>query len=256
MVIAARAPVTNMYESVVFVGLGTALSGLIFRLVYRKNYVLIDATAVSTLALVLADTCFDPSIQPLTPVLRSNFWLVIHVMTIMLSYAAFARAWLVGNITLGCRLTSRPNWDAIAVLNKLTYQLLQAGVLLLILGTFLGAWWADYSWGRFWGWDPKEVWALVTLLLYLALLHARLVGWVGDLRLAAYAALCFTSILMAWYGVNYVLASGLHSYGFGGGGQGYVLAAVILQLIYVRVAMRYAADRANGPEQALPSSQL
>jgi ABC-type transport system involved in cytochrome c biogenesis permease subunit len=236
MVIAARAPVTNMYESVVFVGLGAALFGLIFRLVYRKDYVLTGAAAVSTLALLLADTCFDPSIQPLTPVLRNNFWLVIHVMTIMLSYAAFALAWLIGNITLVFSLLRNANRATVAILTRLTYQFVQAGILLLIAGTFLGAWWADYSWGRFWGWDPKEVWALVTLLLYLALLHARLVGWVGDFGLAAFSVVCFASILMAWYGVNYVLATGLHSYGFGGGGQVYVLAALAVQFIGVGAA--------------------
>ena len=241
VIIAGRAPVTNMYESVVFVGLGTALFGLIFQLVYRKNYVLTAAAAVSTLALALADTCFDPSIQPLNPVLRNNFWLVAHVMTIMLSYADFALAWLIGNITLGFLVQRRANRRAIAVLTKLTYKFLQAGVLLLIIGTFLGAWWADYAWGRFWGWDPKEVWALITLMFYLALLHARRVGWAGDLGLAAFSVVCFASIVMAWYGVNYVLATGLHSYGSGSGGQGYVLAAGALQLVYVGAAALHVA---------------
>jgi cytochrome c-type biogenesis protein CcsB len=237
--ISARAPVTNMYESVVFVGLGAAAFGLVFELIYRKRYMLTAAAAVSTLALMLADACpaiLDPSIRPLTPVLRSNFWLVIHVMTIMLSYAAFALALVTGNIALGFYLRRSANRAAIAALSKLTYQLLQAGVLLLILGTFLGASWADYSWGRFWGWDPKEVWALITLLGYLALLHARHVGWLHDFGVAAFSVLCFTLILMAWYGVNFVLGTGLHSYGFGGGGQIYVLAAIGLQFLYVGAA--------------------
>jgi cytochrome c-type biogenesis protein CcsB len=247
MVIAQRAPVTNMYESVVFVGLGTAVLGVVFQAVYRKSYVLLAAAAVSTLALLLADVCptiLDPSIRPLTPVLRSNFWLAIHVMTIMLSYAAFAMALLTGNIALGFHLRRSDGGAAIAVLSKVTYQFLQAGVLLLILGTFLGASWADYAWGRFWGWDPKEVWALVTLLGYLALLHARRIGWVGDFGLAAFAVLCFTLILMAWYGVNFVLGTGLHSYGFGGGGQVYVLAAAAAQFVYVGAAtLRVASER-------------
>ena len=237
--ISARAPVTNMYESVVFVGLGAAALGLVFEIIYGKRYMLTAAAAVSTLALILADTCpaiLDPSIRPLTPVLRSNFWLVIHVMTIMLSYAAFALALLTGNIALGFYLRRSANRAAIAALSKLTYQLLQAGVLLLIIGTFLGASWADYAWGRFWGWDPKEVWALITLLGYLALLHARHVGWVHDFGMAAFSVLCFTLILMAWYGVNFVLGTGLHSYGFGGGGQSYVLSAIALQFLYVGAA--------------------
>lgn len=248
LAISQRAPVTNMYESVVFVGLGTAVLGLVFELVYRNYYALVAAAAVSTLALVLADNCptiLDPAIRPLTPVLRSNFWLVIHVMTIMLSYAAFALALLTGNATLGFCLRRRPNPVAVATLSRLTYQFLQAGVLLLILGTFLGASWADYAWGRFWGWDPKEVWALITLLGYLALLHARCVGWVGDFGLAALSVVCFTLIVMAWYGVNYVLGTGLHSYGFGGGGRIYVLAVIGLQFLYVGAVSLRAA---NPPE--------
>ena len=121
-------------------------------------------------------------------------------------------------------------------MNRLTYKFLQAGVLLLILGTFLGASWGDYAWGRFWGWDPKEVWALITLLGYLALLHARRIGWVGHFGMAAFSVLCFTLVLTTWYGVNFVLGTGLHSYGSGGGGQGYVLAAVALQFLYVGAA--------------------
>ncbi len=239
-IISGRAPVTNMYESVVFMGLGAACIGLILQAVYRKQFILPVAAALCTLALVLADYCptiLDPSIRPLTPVLRSNFWLVIHVMTIMLSYAAFGLALLIGNITLWFYLVRPDRGAAIAVFSKLTYQCLQAGVLLLIIGTFLGASWADYSWGRFWGWDPKEVWALITLLGYLALLHARYVGWVGDFGMAAYSVLCFTLIVMAWYGVNFVLGTGLHSYGFGGGGQIYVLTAVALQFLYVGIVV-------------------
>jgi ABC-type transport system involved in cytochrome c biogenesis permease subunit len=242
--ISGRAPVTNMYESVLFVGLGTAVLGLVFELIYHKYYSLMAAAAVSTLALLLADNCptiLDPSIRPLTPVLRSNFWLVIHVMTIMLSYAAFALALLIGNTTLGFLFRRRPNRAAIAALSNLTYRLLQAGVLLLIIGTFLGASWADYAWGRFWGWDPKEVWALITLLGYLAILHARSIGWLRDFGLAAFSVVCFTLIVMAWYGVNFVLSTGLHSYGFGGGGRIYVLAVIGLQFLYVGAALLRAA---------------
>ena len=250
MAIAGRAPVTNMYESVVFVGFGTAVLGLVFQLIYRKSYVLTAAAAVTALVLILADACpaiLDPSIRPLMPVLRSNFWLAIHVMTIMLSYAAFALGLLIGNISLGFHLRRPANEAAIAVLSKVTYKCLQAGVLLLIIGTFLGASWADYAWGRFWGWDPKEVWALITLLGYLALLHARHIGWVGDFGMAAFSVLCFTLILMAWYGVNFVLGTGLHSYGFGGGGQAYMVAAVAVQFLYVGAATL----RAGGGERPL-----
>ncbi len=244
--ISARAPVTNMYESVIYLGLGTAVLGVVFELLYRKKYILAAAAAVSTVALILADNCpavLDPSFRPLQPVLRSNFWLVTHVMSITLSYAAFALALGIGDITLGYYLFGAEKREEVAALSKFTYKTLQVGVLLLAVGTILGGVWADYAWGRFWGWDPKEVWALIALLGYLAVLHARYTGWAGHRGLAALSVACFALVVMAWYGVNFVLGAGLHSYGFGGGGQGLVLAAVALQLIYVAIAVSVSVLR-------------
>jgi cytochrome c-type biogenesis protein CcsB len=238
--ISGRPPVTNMYESVVYVGAGVAVLGLVLELIYRKTYILTAAATVTAILLVLADNCpliLDPSVRPLEPVLRSNFWLVTHVMTITLSYAAFALALGIANITLGHYLFGSNNQGAIIFLSRFTYKAVQIGVLLLSAGVILGGVWADYSWGRFWGWDPKEVWALVALLGYLAVLHARFAGWVGHRGLAALSVACFSLVVMAWYGVNFVLGAGLHSYGFGGGGQGYVCSAVALQLLYVGVAL-------------------
>ncbi len=251
MAISGRAPVTNMYESVIYVGLGVAVLGMIFELVYRKKYILAAATAVSTLTLVLADNCsilLDPSLRPLQPVLRNNFWLVIHVLTITLSYAAFALALGISNITLAYFLVRSQNRHAINALNRFTYRSLQVGVLLLAIGTILGGVWADYAWGRFWGWDPKEVWALIALLGYLALLHARYAGWVGQFGLPAWSIACFSLVVVAWYGVNFVLGAGLHSYGFGGGGQGYVGGILIFQFLYVGLAaLRYRRNNTGPP---------
>ncbi len=216
MAIAGRAPVTNMYESVLSVGLGTAVFGLIFTVIYRKRMVLAAAAAISTLALVLA-MAFDSSFQPLMPVLRSNYWLIIHVITVMASYAAFALAWIIGNSALGFDLARSKDEATKDALARVVYWTLLAGVLLLETGTVLGAMWADESWGRFWSWDRKEVWALISLLIYLAVLHARCVGWVGNRGLAALSAIGFSLVLMAWYGVNLMGAGSLHSYGFTGG---------------------------------------
>jgi ABC-type transport system involved in cytochrome c biogenesis permease subunit len=244
-IVAGRPPVTNMYESVVYVGAGVALFGLIFELRYRRKYFLSAAATISTLILILADNSplvLDPAVRPLEPVLRSNFWLVTHVLTITLSYAALALALGLGNIALGYGLFRSPNHDTVAALGRFTYKVLQLGVLLLAAGIILGGVWADYSWGRFWGWDPKEVWALVALLAYLAVLHARFAGWVGERGLAALSVTCFALVVMAWYGVNFVLGAGLHSYGFGGGGQGWVYGAVVLQLIYVGIAVVWTPE--------------
>ncbi|MCA9891079.1 MAG: cytochrome c biogenesis protein CcsA, partial [Anaerolineae bacterium] len=123
-----------------------------------------------TFAMVLADTApviLDPSLQPLEPVLRSNMWLVIHVMTITLSYAAFFLAFGIGDYGVLLSIKDETaNKAKIRELSKTCYQLIQVGVLLLAAGTILGGVWADYSWGRFWGWDPKETWAFIALMGY------------------------------------------------------------------------------------------
>ncbi|MHB1037205.1 MAG: cytochrome c biogenesis protein [Pirellulales bacterium] len=258
--ISGRAPVSNMYESVIYVGLGVAVIGLLFELIYRRQFVLAAASAVATVTLVLADNCpalLDPNLRPLAPVLRNNFWLVIHVMTITLSYAAFALALGIGNIALGYYLVGSKNRAVLDALGRFTYRTLQIGVALLALGTVTGGIWADYSWGRFWGWDPKEVWALIALLAYLAVLHARYIGWVGNRGLAALSVLCFSVVVMAWYGVNFILGAGLHSYGFSGnGGQVYVAGALAAQFLYVVLAMVRPGPVEDGLAACCPSADV
>ena len=112
-------------------------------------------------------------------------------------------------------------------LSNFIYRAMQVGVLLIAAGTILGGVWADYSWGRFWGWDPKEVWALITLLVYLVPLHGRFAGWVNTFGLVVASIVCFLSVVMAWYGVNFVLGVGLHSYGFVDGGSQGMMSIII-----------------------------
>ena len=237
MQIAGRPPVTNMYESVVWVGFGIAAIALLFELISRSRYYLLAAAPLSVVCLILADSLpavLDPSIAPLVPVLRDNFWLSIHVPTIALSYASFALALGLGHVALGNYLLAPTATQRIKTLSQLNYRILQVGVLLLTAGIILGGIWAHFSWGRFWGWDPKETWALIALLCYLAPLHGRLVGWIGDFGLSVASVVSFNAILMAWYGVNFVLGTGLHSYGFGTGGSGLVIAGLVgLDLLFV-----------------------
>ena len=156
---------------------------------------------------------------------------------------------------------SRPKLDArgramqqtaaqIKPLANFIYRTMQVGVLLIAAGTILGGVWADYSWGRFWGWDPKEVWALITLLVYLIPLHGRFAGWVNTFGLVMASVVCFLSVIMAWYGVNFVLGVGLHSYGFVEGGSQGVVGAVVLAVLAVAVAAawrrRLASSRVAG----------
>jgi cytochrome c-type biogenesis protein CcsB len=239
VMISGRPPITNMYESVVWVSFGAALFALILEAIYRQRYYIVAVAPLSVLMLLLADqfpAVLDASIGPLVPVLRSNYWLAVHVPTITLGYAAFAVAMGVGHIALGYYMFAPQARDTIARLENFVYRAMQIGVLLLAAGTILGGIWAQEAWGRFWGWDPKETWALIALLSYLIPLHGRLAGWMSNFALSVAAVVCFLSVLMAWYGVNFVLGKGLHSYGFGVGGFGYVLGFVALELVFVGAA--------------------
>ncbi|MBX3415330.1 MAG: cytochrome c biogenesis protein CcsA [Pirellulales bacterium] len=228
------------------------------------------ATAVAFLGACTASFADIPGedIEPLQPVLRDNFWLLIHVLTIVASYAAGALAWGLGTIALFYYLfgkyreptstalsaTHRPaggetvaravRYRAPAECDALAgyvYKSIQVAVVLLAAGTILGALWADVAWGRFWGWDPKEVWALISFLVYLAILHGRYAGMFGNFGLVVGSALGASAIVMSWYGVNFVLGVGLHSYGFGSGGQLEVFGAMMAYwlALVLPAAVRY-----------------
>jgi cytochrome c-type biogenesis protein CcsB len=233
--VAGRPPVTNMYESIIWVSFGVVVFAWILYGMHRQAIVLCVAQFLACFGLIAgaaAPAMLDPSIHPLVPVLRSNYWLTIHVLTITLSYAAFALTFGLANVALFQMVKKAPQ-QKIATLNQLTYRAMQFGVVFIAAGTILGGIWADYSWGRFWGWDPKEVWALITLLCYLVILHGRYTNWMGQFGFAIGSALSFLSVVMAWYGVNFVLGVGLHSYGFATGGSAWVLGFVGLELLYL-----------------------
>jgi cytochrome c-type biogenesis protein CcsB len=245
--IAGRPPVTNMYESIIWVSFAVSFFGMIFFARYRTSVYLLAALPVTLTALLLVfqmPIAMPSSIDPLVPVLRDNFWLTIHVLTITLSYAAFALAMGFGHILLFRYARDPHGARADAPMHFWLYRVLQLGVLLLAAGTILGGVWANYSWGRFWGWDPKETWALIALLCYIVTLHGRLAGWWTQFGLVVASVVCFLAVLMAWYGVNFVLGKGLHSYGFGIGGGTYVATFVIVDLAFVGFAIwRYRMSR-------------
>jgi cytochrome c-type biogenesis protein CcsB len=245
--IAGRPPVTNMYESIIWVSFAVSFFGMIFFARYRTPIYLLAALPVTLIALLLVHQmpiAMPSSIDPLVPVLRDNFWLTIHVLTITLSYAAFALAMGFGHILLWRYACNPSAARADAPMHFWLYRVLQLGVLLLAAGTILGGVWANYSWGRFWGWDPKETWALIALLCYITTLHGRLAGWWTEFGLVVASVVCFLAVLMAWYGVNFVLGKGLHSYGFGIGGETYVATFVIADLLFVGFAIwRYRASK-------------
>ena len=246
--VAERAPVANMYETIVFASWGAVLLALAFEARHGTRLFAACASGLSVVFLLLADSVpiFDSAIDPLAPVLRDNFWLSSHVLTITLGYAALFLALALGHVSLALLFLGRGE-ARVRTVSGFVYRSMQAGTLLLAAGTLLGGVWASYSWGRFWGWDPKETWALIALLVYLAILHARFAGWLKDFGLAVGSIVGGLSVLMAWYGVNYVLGTGLHSYGFGSGGaNGWVAAYVALELAIVAVvALRVRGPRAD-----------
>ena len=249
--IAGRPPVTNMYESIIWVSFAVSVFGMIFFMRYRAPVYLLAALPVTLVALLLVHQmpiAMPSSIDPLVPVLRDNFWLTVHVLTITLSYAAFALAMGFGHILLWRYARNPVAARADAPMHFWLYRVLQLGVLLLAAGTILGGVWANYSWGRFWGWDPKETWALIALLCYILALHGRLAGWWTQFGLAVASVVCFLAVLMAWYGVNFVLGKGLHSYGFGIGGETYVATFIVLDLLFVAFAIwRYRSSKLAVP---------
>ena len=249
--IAGRPPVTNMYESIIWVSFAVSFFGMIFFARYRTPVYLLAALPVSLVALLLVHQmpiAMPSSIDPLVPVLRDNFWLTIHVLTITLSYAAFALAMGFGHILLWRYARNPVAARADQPMHFWLYRVLQLGVILLAAGTILGGVWANYSWGRFWGWDPKETWALIALLCYILTLHGRLAGWWTQFGLVVASVVCFLAVLMAWYGVNFVLGKGLHSYGFGLGGETYVVSFVVADLLFVAFAIwRYRGTKRPRP---------
>ena len=238
--LAGRPPVTNMYESILWVAFGTSLFALIFSFRHRSQTYLLAASPVVILALIASDlqpAVLDPAMNPLVPVLRSNFWLTTHVLTVTLSYGAFALATALAHfLVIGAIRKNTPLSNEDPGVMHL-YRSLQIGILLLAVGVILGGVWANYSWGRFWDWDPKETWSLVALLSYIVLLHGRLAGWWTGYGLAVGSIAGFLTILMAWYGVNFVLGKGLHSYGFGSGGQSYVAAFALAEIAFMAFAL-------------------
>lgn len=223
--------------------------------VFQRRPFALAGAVVSFIAMALAyyapASVMHQNIGSIAPILRDNFWLAVHVVTIMASYASAAIALILGNVALGYylfgRYVGRRPPPACKTLAGFTYTAIKITVLLLAAGTILGALWADKAWGRFWAWDPKEVWALVSLLVYLGFLHARHIGWSGDFGMALMGVLGAGAILCTWYGVNFLMGSGMHSYGFGAGGQWQVGLAVTLQGLFVLAAgVRYGIGTGGG----------
>ncbi len=227
------APITNMFGTMIWVSFGITLFSFVLFSIY-KNYVIPGITLIASgLLLMLTEQIpliLSPDLDPIVAVLRSNFWLSTHVTTITISYAAFTIAMILGNIGLVRLWFVKDNEAYFKEYSHYAYRMIQLGCFLLTVGIILGGIWADYSWGRFWGWDPKETWALIADLGFLAILHSRLTGWITPFSLLAWSPMAYLLVIMAWYGVNFILAAGLHSYGFSSGGATMVAVFVSIQV--------------------------
>jgi len=213
--IAGRAPWSNMYESLLAIGWALTLIAIIFEAIRRDRVFAISGAILGALVLGLAQfASLDRGINPLVPALQS-YWLNYHVITTLTGYACLALAMAVGHAVLVAGVRSRGEvTPTIAALAKANLRIVQIGTLFLISGILLGAVWANASWGRFWGWDPKETWALICWFVYIILLHGRSAGWLAWRGMAIASVAVFPVVIMTYYGVNYYL-SGLHSYGAG-----------------------------------------
>ena len=216
--ISGHVPWSNGYESMIYIAWATMLFGLLFG---RKSLLTIAATAfVTSMILMFAHmNWMDPEITNLVPVLDS-YWVMIHVSIIVASYGPFTLSMILGMLALFLMVITTQNnkkkldlmIKEITIINEMS---ITVGLALLVIGNFLGGMWANESWGRYWGWDPKETWALVSIMVYAFILHTRLIpGLRGRLAFNILAVFSFASILMTYLGVNHLL-SGLHSYAAG-----------------------------------------
>ncbi len=212
-----HAPLSNLYESLVFFAWCTVLVYLVLE--WRIKTRVVGAFATPFAAMAMAYASFSPrvrdSIEPLIPALQSN-WLIAHVITCFIGYAAFAVACGLGIMYL---VRGDSKGDGIIsslperrVIDSLMHQTIIFGMIWLSTGIITGAVWANQAWGTYWSWDPKETWSLITWIVYGVTLHARFVqGWRGK-KIAVLSIIGFLSVFFTYFGVNFLL-SGLHSYG-------------------------------------------
>lgn len=216
--VSGHAPMSNGYETMIFISWVTILAGFIFS--RRSLFVLAATSVLGGFTLLIAHLSFmDPEITNLVPVLQS-YWLTLHVSIITSSYGFLGLGAIIGIIVLILYsiISTHNKNEIVSTIEELTvinYKSLTIGLYLLTIGTFLGAIWANESWGRYWGWDPKETWSLITIIIYSFIIHSKnIVGLRGLFAFNAMALFGFSSVLMTYFGVNYYL-SGLHSYAGG-----------------------------------------
>ncbi len=250
--LSGHAPWSNGYESLILVAWGSLLAGFAF-----MRYSKITLAATSLLAFFVLMTAshssYDPQLTNLQPVLKS-YWLIIHVATLTISYGFLGLGFILGIINLFILLfrnvRNKSRLDSIIhELTSINEMNLTIGIVLATVGTFLGGIWANESWGRYWGWDAKETWALIIVLVYTLILHLRFIPKLsGVFAFNTAAVLGFGSVLMTFIGVNYYFTKGLHSYGAGDTPVFPVWAWLMILCLLLLMVFAYIKSVALNPE--------
>jgi ABC-type transport system involved in cytochrome c biogenesis permease subunit len=232
--ILSRAPVSNMFETVIYVPWIAVLASLILRIFVKNNSALIASSLVSLVLLLLVKiTNMNSNLENVQAVLDSQYWLLIHVLMVVGSYGAFALSGVLSHLYLLSLCRNKKETSYGKFIAQFNLHSIYLGLALLIPGTILGGVWAAESWGRFWDWDPKESWAFISICVYLIWIHAYTFQHIENVGLAVGSIIGLQAISFTWYGVNYILGTGLHSYGFGSGGEEYYFLFILSEAFFL-----------------------
>ncbi len=237
-IIMSRPPVTNLFETFVFAGFITVLLGLLIEWV-NKRWIGIAVATISGAAMLFIASKYSAegdTLSVLIAVLNSNFWLGTHVLTITMGYGATCVAGVLGHLWLIQRITKPKDFVTLNSTHKVLLGMLGLALTLTFLGTNLGGIWADQSWGRFWGWDPKENGALMIVLWTAMLFHAKIAGMIKQIGLAIGAVIGMMVVMWAWFGVN-LLSIGLHSYGFTSGIATSLIVYAVIEVLFIVITL-------------------
>ncbi|MDP1880540.1 MAG: cytochrome c biogenesis protein CcsA, partial [Parachlamydiaceae bacterium] len=233
-----RPPVSNMFETVLYVPWVTAFITFFFSVFRKQTFVLIAAALSSIILLIILKiTDLNQNLDQVQAVLDSQFWLTIHVLMVVGSYGVFILSGILGHFYLGLYIKNQKETALMKQIGEHILQSLYGGTTLLIIGTILGGIWAAESWGRFWDWDPKESWAFISSCFYLIWIHAYRFKRIKFFGLAIGSIVGLLAISFTWYGVNYILGTGLHSYGFGSGGEWGYYAFILIEIGIILISL-------------------
>jgi ABC-type transport system involved in cytochrome c biogenesis permease subunit len=246
MIIRGRPPVTNLYETFVFTALITILLGITLEFFKKKNIGLLTGS-ISAIILLLISNKYaleGDTMGMLMAVLNTNFWLAVHIITITVGFAGIVISGIIGHVYIFQKILKPGKSDLLKNTYQAIYSTQAFGLVFTFIGTVLGGMWADQSWGRFWGWDPKENGALVIILWSALIFHARLAKWIKELGFALGSIGGIITVVLTWFGIN-LLGVGLHSYGFTSKLAITLAIFLLLEIIFMLTSYLYITLKNN-----------